>query len=185
MNGLSALCRLSWPSPLPARFESGWVRPLINATLFQVGWFVAVLGNNMWAMASAALVLLLHWLLLSRRWQEWLLIAGVVALGYGIDSLMVVGGLFIVPGGGYLAPLWLLAIWMMFATTLCHAFAWLRQRLLVAALLGAIAPPFSYWAGEQLAPLDFSDPLLTLLAVSAIWVILLPLFSLGARYVHR
>ena len=46
-----------------------------------------------------------------------------------------------------LAPYWIVALWMLFATTLNVTFRWLQPRPALAAALGAVFGPVSYIAG--------------------------------------
>ena len=52
------------------------------------------------------------------------------------------------------APPWILGLWALFATTLNRSLAWLHGRYALAAVLGAIAGPLSYWAGARLGALE-------------------------------
>nr|WP_279538409.1 DUF2878 domain-containing protein [Pseudomaricurvus alcaniphilus] len=178
------MCRWSWPNPVP-EWSNSAVKAALNGLLFQLGWLVAVQGSSRYALLATAVLLVLHWCYWSRSRREWGLIMAVAAAGYAIDSVLVWQGVFLVAGNEWVAPLWLLCIWVMFATTLCHAFAFLQRNLGLAMLLGAVFPPFSYWAGEKLAPLEFSDSVIALGVLAVIWAILLPLLALSARHVEE
>ena len=60
-----------------------------------------------------------------------ILMTGAVGLSW--DSAMVTAGWLAYPSGTFvagLAPYWILAMWMLFATTLNVSFRWLQSRLL-------------------------------------------------------
>jgi hypothetical protein len=58
---------------------------------------------------------------------------------------------------------------------------WLKPRLWLAALLGAVAGPLSFRAGAALGALRFSRPLPALLTLGAGWMVLLPLLIVLSR----
>ena len=73
------------------------------------------------------------------------------------------------------APHWILALWALFATTLNVSLSWLRGRWLLAAVLGAIAGPLSYWGGAKLGALVLVQPLPAVVAMAIEWAIAMPL----------
>ncbi|NRB55717.1 MAG: DUF2878 domain-containing protein [Salinicola sp.] len=122
----------------------------INALLFQGGWFLCVLGGSLWAIAATPLILLVHWRWLARpgEWRWWLglLLAGIVVDG----TLVAAGGIEM---GGAL-PIWLWALWLLFATTLHHCLAWLWRYRALAIACGALGGPLSYLSGAALAGVE-------------------------------
>ncbi len=74
------------------------------------------------------------------------------------------------------APAWIVVLWLAFGTTLPPlASALGRNRPLAAALLGAVAGPLAYLAGERLGALQLPATLpLTILALAAAWAAALP-----------
>ena len=158
-------------------------KQLFNGVLFQMGWFACVLGGDAIALLALAVFIVLHGLFFVEKKQEWFFIAGVVLAGFAIDSLLSGLGIFLfeLPSAGYI-PLWLLCLWFIFATTLNHSLVWLQYRLPLAALLGAISGPTSYFAGSKLAAVTLADPLwLSILVISVCWAILLPVLFLLSR----
>jgi hypothetical protein len=53
--------------------------------------------------------------------------------------------------------------------------AWLKQRWLLASLMGAVFGPLAFIAGEKLGAVQFIDRLMALLALAIGWAMLLPL----------
>jgi hypothetical protein len=86
---------------------------------------------------------------------------------------------------GYLidgmAPHLILALWALFAITLNLSLAWLKSRLPVAVLIGAIAGPLAYWGGARLGAVVFLEPLPAMIALSLGWALFTPLLALLAR----
>ena len=74
-----------------------------------------------------------------------------------------------------MAPPWIAALWMGFATTLCHSLGWLRGRFIGSLLFGMIGGPLAYYAGMRLGALDFGlSTLPTLSAIAIEWGVAMP-----------
>lgn len=149
---------------------------LINLALFQVGWLVCVVGGNLYAVVFTLLALLLHsWLVLGSH-VEWKLIAVVVFIGCLWDMAMARTGVIQYADAGALGiPLWLMCLWLLFATTFMHGLFWLQRRLWLAALFAALLGPASYWAGSSMSDAQLGQPILTSLAIMAVgWALLFP-----------
>jgi hypothetical protein len=149
---------------------------LINLALFQFGWLVCVLGGNVYAVVFTALALVIHQLFILSDPDEWKLIGLVVVIGCLWDWLMVQTGV-IDYGVTLLAgiPLWLVCLWLLFATTFMHCLFWLTRYLWLAALFAALMGPASYWFGSSLTDAELAAPLTTSLAIMAVgWALLFP-----------
>ena len=155
---------------------------LINFIAFQFGWFACVLGaaNGLPLLGPvvAVLVVILHLKLARqpRRELSLVMVAGVI--GAVFDSALVASGWLIYPNGILLAgtaPYWIIAMWLLFATTLNVAMRWLRGNALLAFVLGAIAGPMSYWGGARLGALEFASPAQGMIALSIGWALMMPL----------
>lgn len=145
-----------------------------NALWFQTTWFCLVLGRETLLPLSAALILL-HLALVRDTWTELLRLSSIAIIGIAADALFSSSGLFKFPNDA-LVPLWLCCLWFTFATTLTRSLAWLGQRLVLAGLLGAIALPLNYWAGQRLGAVVFPYSLpVTLGSMSLVWLVTLPL----------
>jgi hypothetical protein len=163
---------------------------IMNFLLFQVGWFICV-----WSAAAG------------RPWIGVLVIAGVVAahvlrspvprkefqlvllaLGIGLvfDSFLVLQGWLKYPSGNlapHIAPVWIVALWGLFATILNVSLRWMRGRWMAASLFGAIGGPAAYYGGLQLGALEFGNMEAGLTALAIGWALLTPLLlALSARF---
>ncbi len=75
-----------------------------------------------------------------------------------------------------LAPPWITALWVLFATLPHHSLGWLRSRKLLAAVLGAIGGPLSFLAGTRFGVVAVEDqPLLTWSALAIEYALVTPL----------
>ena len=161
------------------------LKNLINAGLFQLGWFACVLGGNSLWLLLAGGALLAHLLWISRSLAQVRLIAVVCVLGSTVDSLLLNAGVFAFKQPGVLIPFWLVLLWALLAITLNHCLAWTAKPLWRAFLLGAIGGPLSYYAGQRLGAVQFPMGLWpTLLGLSLLWAGLFPLLSTCSRWLR-
>ena len=151
-------------------------KTLINLALFQIGWLVCVLGGNIYAVAFTLIALSLHlWLVLDNP-REWKLIGVIVLVGCLWDAAMAQSGVMRYSDASIAGiPLWLVCLWILFATTFMHSLLWLQRYLWLAAVLAAVLGPLSYWLGSNLTEAELRAPLLASLAVMASgWALLFP-----------
>ena len=97
--------------------------------------------------------------------------------GFFFDGLIQYNNLILYnnPGWPYpLTPLWIIILWVMFAMTLNHSLSWLKGRVLLATLFGAIGGPLAYIAGEKLGAITISGSQ-TLFVLSIGWAFITPL----------
>jgi hypothetical protein len=126
-------------------------KQLINALLFQIGWFACVLGGNSFWLLIAVGVLAIHLLWISSWQADGLLLISVALIGTMVDSLLLNCGVFSFDADGPLIPLWLVTLWAVLATTLNHCLDWTAKPWWRASILGAIGGPMSYYAGSKMA----------------------------------
>lgn len=158
---------------------------LINFVLFQTGWFACVLSSaagRPWLGALTALAILAwHIVRAQRPSQEVFLILIAMLVGTLWDSVLVWQSWLQYPAGNLLpnmAPYWIVVMWALFASTLNLSLRWLKQHLLLAIVLGAVAGPLAYYAGARLGAVDFVHPLNAIVALSIGWAVLTPLLIL-------
>lgn len=161
---------------------------VINAFLFQVAWFAAVLGaagGLPWlGVVAVAAVAGMHLARARMPGRELALLLAATAMGAVFETFLVRAGLLQFEGGAVLAgtaPVWMVALWSNFATTLNVSLRLLRTRLLAATLLGAIGAPLAYYAGSKLGAVRMPDVNSALVAIAIGWALLTPLLFLAAR----
>lgn len=166
------------------------IRFAYNFTASEAGWFACVLGaaNGMpWIGPLAVLILVtIHLRLIDRPGAEVRLMLAAIFIGLLADSYLVASGMVSYPNGTWIegfAPYWILAMWVMFATTMNMSLKWLKRRLPLAALLGAVFGPLAYLAGEELGAITIESRILAIVALSVIWAFCMPLLlTLAARW---
>lgn len=161
---------------------------LINVVAFKVAWLSTIFGGaNDLPMLGPVMVLgavSIHLWLAAEPSRELMLVLLTGFIGLTWDSVMVAAGWLTYPSGTIisgLAPYWIVAMWMLFATTLNVAFRFLHSKLALAALLGAICGPLSYFAGASAGAVTLNNPTAAFTALSIAWAILLPALLLLAR----
>ncbi len=154
----------------------------MNFAAFQVGWFSSVIGGASqlpWIGPVAVMLAILLHLYFARRPQaELMLIVSCGLIGAAFDSLLVAAGWVSYSSGiffEYAAPYWIIAMWMLFATTLNVSMRWMNGRPVLAAAMGLVAGPMSYVAGNKLGAIEFVNETAALAALAVGWAVMLPL----------
>jgi hypothetical protein len=162
--------------------------PLLHVVLFQAGWFACVAGaaaDRPYLGPLCALGLVaVHAALLRAPGDELRLALAAVVVGGISDSLLGLGGLIsCAPFSKVLAPLWMLALWAMFALTL-HTYArWLLGHPWIASLCGAVAGPLAYVAAAKLCAVRFpAGTTPALIAIAGEWALCTPVLAVLARH---
>jgi hypothetical protein len=161
---------------------------VLNLAVYQVGWFACVLGAaHGWATAGTAAGIglwVLHLGLSRDRATEAKVAAACLGVGLVADSLQGATGRLVFAGSPWpgLAPPWVLTLWLLIAATLRGALSWLSGRYGLAAVLGAVAGPLAYVAGERLGAATFGAPRwLSVLSLAVEWGLATPLIVFLAR----
>ena len=163
---------------------------LLNFVAFQIGWFAAVLGaaNGLpWAGPLViALAIALHLKIVPRPRTELSLILICGLIGAVMDSVIVALGWVAYPAGSIVenaAPYWIVAMWMLFATTLNMSLGWLKSRKAVGALFGLIGGPLAYYTGFKLGGIEFVNFDAAIVALGIGWALAVPvLLQLAERF---
>ena len=160
---------------------SGTIKHLV---LFKLGWlacvFFAAAGKPLLATAAVALVAILHLVSVPVAVKEAVLLVCAALIGLAWESLLVYSGLLSYPGiesASSLAPYWIVAMWVLFATTINHGLRWTKKHWAVAFAAGLLGGPMAFYGGASMGAVEFSNTLLALTAIGAGWAVLLPLLT--------
>ncbi len=180
------------PRPFPSAKAGQLLRGLAWFALFQAAWFACVLGaahgRSGWGVLAVAAVVALTWAASNARADELRLTALALLMGLAWDTALLQLGLLAYASPGplpSLAPLWILALWALFATLLRGPLAWLQGRPLLAAALGAVGGPLSYLAAVRLGAGSFPDGSRALLVLALGWSVMTPALTEAARHLER
>ncbi len=156
----------------------------INLTLFKIGWvavvFSAAAGMAEVGVATVALIVLVHLLRAERATREFRLLIIAALAGLAWESMLVVASVLQYPttNANLFAPYWIIAMWVLFATTLNVGMQWLQRNLLLAGVAGAVGGPMSFLAGEKIGAVVIGDGGLWFIAAG--WAVLLPVMAFAA-----
>jgi len=154
---------------------------IINSAVFQTGWLCCVIAGAQhlpW-LGTLTAILIVAWHInhaVNPR-NELALILSAGVIGAIWDSLLVYAGWLQYPSGTLIegtAPHWIVAMWLLFATTLNVSLRWLKHRPLLAAVVGAAAGPAAYFAGYKLGGVQIPDFTTAMTALALGWAVLMP-----------
>ena len=86
------------------------------------------------------------------------------------------------------APMWLVSLWMLFAITINHSLGWLKERYLLAALMGFVFGPVAYYGGSKLGAITMPVELglnTTIIFSGIIWAFVMPLLLVISRTLNQ
>lgn len=153
-------------------------RNVVNFVLFQIGWLTCVMAPGLAAAGLVLVFLAAHFALVSQnRFVELQFIGFGVVLGSLMDTLWFQTGVLGVSSAEevVVAPPWLVAIWAIFMTTICHSLSWMGQRKWLPYIFAPVAGPFAYWSASKLGVVTLPDLSLSLAAMAVGWLVLFPL----------
>ena len=158
----------------------------LNIVALNVVWFAAVLGaaKGLYWLGPISLILSLYLQfkddLKNPSLLKFFLFVGLV--GFLADSAMILTGAISFECCSLLPqsyPLWMLSLWISFATALFSSLAWLRTKLTLGSIIGCIGGALAYYGGYKLGPISLAtDTQNALLIIGMIWAIAMPLISL-------
>ena len=152
-----------------------------NLVLFKLGWVACVMlaaaGKPLLATLAVAVVAAIHLVSVPVVVKEALLLMAACLIGLAWESILVGTGILQYPGhaaASALAPHWIVAMWVLFATTINHGLSWVKKHWVVAAVAGLLGGPMAFFGGANLGAVEFSNTLVSLAVIGAGWAVLLP-----------
>lgn len=152
---------------------------------FQAGWFACVIGaanqQVFWPVVATLLYIAIHIWHAPRPISELKLLAKAGLFGAAVDTLIANLGFLSFENSwpsAYLSPVWMWTLWALVASTINSSLAWLRDRPILGAVLGAIAGPMSYEAGVRMGAGAWgaNGQIGGLILLGLAWGIAIPLF---------
>lgn len=161
---------------------SPWIPTVVNAVAFNIVWAATVFGAAAGLAWSGPLAFagfaLLHFRLTTRPRYD---VAAMLVFGLAgilIDSAWSLSGALSYAAAWpspWLAPVWLVTLWMAFSLTVGHSLGWLRPRPALAAVFGLFGGGFSYWVGARIGAVELAiSGWLYALLVGLCWAVALP-----------
>ena len=176
--------RLNRPDVPSVRLKLG------NFVVFQLAWFAAVASAAQEQAVYGSFVVLAalawHLVVAHRAQREAVLMLSVTLLGLAFEALQVRLEFVRYVGSNANAlwpPVWIVFMWPLLGITLNVSLRWLRDRPVVAALLGSVCGPLAFAGGVRLGAAEFVDTIAALASQALAWAVLLPLmFALARRF---
>lgn len=158
----------------------------LNILIYQVIWFLCVLGENRGAVLALPL-LGLHLILSPHYKTDLQMMFFLLVGGLMIDGTLYSKGFFSFNVPAVPIPFWLAIIWLALATLPHNSLAWLKGRLFLSALFGGLGGPLAYWAGTRFGAASFNWPLVpSLLLLAGVWALFwMGTMSLAGRILSR
>lgn len=168
---------------------------LVNVVAGYAAWLgvalLAARGEPMLAVLPSLGAIMLHLVLTQpgARIREANLSLIAAPVGLVVEALLMRAGVTSYSEGASVAgwpPAFMIGLWMAFATFINVSLAWLKPRLALAVLLGAVASGPSYLAGSKLGALTLGEPLWqSLITIGLLWAVAFPLLVIVARRLDR
>ena len=154
---------------------------VINLLLFKLGWAAAVFSAAYGAAWIGALTILaiagVNLRFADQPSRELRLLLAAAAVGLVWETLLVSQGVLVYAESGTtgIAPYWIVAMWILFATTLNVSMRWMKKNRALPVLFGGIGGPMSFLAGEHFGAVVFPDHMVAIIVISLGWAALVPL----------
>lgn len=153
---------------------------ILNYVLFYFAWIACIYGASVqkpWMGYLSTLIAVPLFLFLSKHKKAALLtLLFTLTGGFVIDTSFKLFQLIHYESSSYFgAPLWILCLYAVFATSIDTSLKWLLNRIWLTVPLGFIAGPLSYRAAQIAGAITFlKSPVLTLLIIALSWSLFLP-----------
>lgn len=163
---------------------------IANFILFQLAWFACVAGAAYgipWLGVGVTLTAIGWHLYKARQVKaEMLLMFAALLIGACFDQAMLLMELVVYRQHGWsasLVPVWILALWVAFASTLNLSLAWLQGRYLVAVIFGASGGPLAYYGAENIGAVSLNSTA-SYIALSIGWAVITPVLLYLAKHLN-
>ena len=149
-------------------FQLAWVAFVLSAA-YQLPWLGFMLGVSLVSIQLA---------FMPNPIKELQLVIVVCMIGAVFDQLLLNHGVVQYQAHGWsvgLVPVWIVGLWIAFASTLNVSMRWLRQSRLMAIALGAVGGPLAYMAAQKLGAVTLTITPSSHIVLAVGWAALMPL----------
>ena len=146
-------------------------------------WVGCVIGREDTILLVAPAVIVYVAVLLYSKMVEVHQIVFPTMIGLAIDSALTLSGIYQFENTSLLLPLWLIVLWVAFATSLTSSLQYFGKNKFIAAAIGCVGIPINYLAGERLGAVYFGEThLITISILCILWAICLPVLYYAAEF---
>ena len=159
---------------------------LINFVFFQLGWLLLVWGaaqqKLLLPMIAVVIIFMIHIIQARFKKDAVILLLIIMLLGPIFDQCLLFLGYIKYKSqfSEYLVPIWIFALWGLFASTLNLSLSWLKHYKFLAMLFGLLGGPLAYIAAEKLNAIQLIGPY-ALISLAIGWALLTPLSLMMAQ----
>lgn len=162
---------------------------IANFVLFQAAWFACVLGAanaQPWlGVGVAAAIVIVQVMFAPKLAKAAALIAIAMLIGAVVDQSFIYFDVVHYQAHGWSAswvPVWIIGLWMAFASTLNVSLRWLHGNALLQLGFGAIGGPLAYYAAQQLGAVSIVAGAISYVVLAVFWgLVTVILFTLATR----
>lgn len=163
---------------------------VLNFILFQIAWFACVLGAanaKPWlGVLITTVIVVWHLAQVNNLSNELKLMVYTIAIGAFLDQALLSFNLVNYLHHGWhqaIVPMWILALWLAFSTTLNMSLAWMQTRYHIGFVFGMIGGPLAYLAAEKLGAVIVTSQLsYVMLAIG--WAAITPTLLFIAHHIN-
>jgi len=160
---------------------------ILTLTGFQLTWLFCIFGEY-YNFSSAGLFVGITYLsiffyLSNNKYKIMKLCFIFSVIGYTFDSVIAFSKLFIINSNiiiGFL-PIWFLILWPSFSTLFVYVLTFLKNRPILAFIMGAIIVPPTYYLGIPLGLASSSNIILAMVIMSFFWGLFLTFYTFYIR----
>jgi hypothetical protein len=154
----------------------------INFIIFQVCWFVCVMGaasNLGWLGPLLVIITVpLQIYFLTEKYRVEIIFVIICGIsGFFLETIMIAGNIYfpVSEVWGLICPPWMAALWFNFAMLVSISLSWLKGKYLLALILGGLFGPVAYWGGEKLGTITVNSAFgQGYLPLALVWALVLP-----------
>ena len=162
------------------RFNSNIIFNIIG---FKITWISCVMGEvylNSWlGVLVGSTYLFIFFYFEKNKFLALKIVLFFSLVGYSFDSIMSYLGLYRLESSLFFLylPVWFLVLWPAFSTLFVNTFIFLKKKLLLSIVFGALLGPMSYYVGVTLGLVSVENFYATFLPISVFWSLLILVYS--------
>ncbi|WP_372738916.1 DUF2878 domain-containing protein [Neptunomonas sp.] len=146
----------------------------INFIGFNLIWVLSIFSGNE-SVLWVSLLLLVHFVLISKPFIELSVVLTTALLGYSVDCLLTLLGVFRFEQVQGITPIWLMFLWIGFCSTLRHSLSFFSEKYILASAAGAIAGSITYLSAAHFGAVELPlSPALSVAVLASVWAVLFP-----------
>ncbi|WP_162224930.1 DUF2878 domain-containing protein [Neptunomonas antarctica] len=141
---------------------------------FNLIWALSIfIGND--ALLWIAVLLLLHFVFVAKSWIELPIVLVVALVGYSVDYILTIAGVFRFEQAQGITPVWLFFLWIGFCSTLRYSLHFFSEKYRIASIAGAIAGCVTYFSAAHFGAVELPlAPVISAAILAGVWALLFP-----------